>query len=305
MNINGLGNGLSISAGKRTAKGNEYEEQLFFKQFGKLSGEKKKDSYDGSVPETLSALMDNYEYYSLTSTNRISRAEMPEQSAVSETSLRHISYEESDYIEVCVEQGYTYRAKVNVSGHSVYVEYRDEEGMEQAYLVDVEQVLDETDNPLEQLARASWNKVIDGHRRALGMEPQAGAEIGSNREIKLYEKRNAPYAYLADEGGIISYHGVTFVCDFEKNALCLGDMSNPNEVLLIPMESGGSLRVNRDNFGDLARAIGMFSAEDQNRIMRAIAQDVKVQKMRREMEEEESKVGEEILEGQTDGKEEL
>lgn len=61
-------------------------------------------------------------------------------------------------------------------------------------------------------------------------------------------------------------------------------MSNPKNVINIPLSKGGCLRVNRDNIGDLAKAISMFSSEDIGRIMRAIAQDKKAQEVEWELE---------------------
>ncbi|MCM1040188.1 MAG: hypothetical protein NC434_12780 [Ruminococcus sp.] len=97
----------------------------------------------------------------------------------------------------------------------------------------------------------------------------------------------APYSYLAKDG-IIDYKGVIFVCDDKNRTLNLGDTSNPDKCLRIPLSGGGSLVVNRDNLGDLARAIGMFSPEDVNRILRAIAEDAKVQQMKQQIDDETS-----------------
>ena len=103
-------------------------------------------------------------------------------------------------------------------------------------------------------------------------------------------KSKVPYAHLAKDG-IIEYKGVVFVCDEKTNSICLGDMSNPKDVLNIPLSNGGSLRVNRDNLGDLSKAIGMFSPEDVNLIMRAMAQDAKIQQMQNEIEEDKNSIG--------------
>ena len=94
--------------------------------------------------------------------------------------------------------------------------------------------------------------------------------MGANRSDKV------PYGYLAKDG-VINYNGVTFVCDDKKNAICLGDMSNPKEVISVPLSGGGSLMVNRNSIHGLSKAISMFSPEDINRILRAIAQDTKCQ----------------------------
>lgn len=107
--------------------------------------------------------------------------------------------------------------------------------------------------------------------------------------------RTCPYDNLA-QNGVISYKGVDFVCDYEKNAICLGDMSNSKDVLTIPLEDGGSLMVNRNNLGDLAQAISMFTPEDINRIMRAIADDNRAQSAQKEIEDDENSIGDDAEE---------
>lgn len=120
----------------------------------------------------------------------------------------------------------------------------------------------------------------------------AMTEFGSSAAQALADKRAAaadgvPYSYLAKDG-IIDYKGVIFTCDTKRRALCLGDTSNMKNCLNIPLSGGGSLIVNRDNLGDLAKAIGMFSPEDVNRIMRAIAEDAKIQQMKQQIDDETS-----------------
>lgn len=116
---------------------------------------------------------------------------------------------------------------------------------------------------------------------------------GSRLQEKLCDgSKGAPYQHLADENNIIEYEGVIFVCNSEKQELCLGDMSNPADVLDIPLSGGGVLRVNRNNIGSLAKAIGMFSPEDVGRIMRAVSQDAHCRKKQAEIDEEISMLGE-------------
>ncbi len=101
----------------------------------------------------------------------------------------------------------------------------------------------------------------------------------------------APYSHLADENGIIEYNGVIFTTNDEKKWLCLGDMSNMDNVIRIPLSEGGCLMVNRDCIGALGRAIGMFSPEDINLILRALKMDAKIQEMKKEIEEMEDGIG--------------
>ena len=79
----------------------------------------------------------------------------------------------------------------------------------------------------------------------------------------------APYSYLAEDG-VITYNGVSFFCDYENNAITLGDMSDEKNVITVQLENGGCLKVNRDNIEDLSKAIAMFSPEDIRRILVAL-----------------------------------
>ncbi len=102
-----------------------------------------------------------------------------------------------------------------------------------------------------------------------------------------------PYGYLAKDG-VITYNGVAFTCDEKTNSICLGDMTDRKQVINIPLSGGGHLKVNRANIGQLSKAIGMFSPEDVNLILRAIHLDNKLQSVQNEMEDLEAGVGEEI-----------
>lgn len=119
---------------------------------------------------------------------------------------------------------------------------------------------------------------------------------------KLLDKGNrAPYSLMADENGMVKYKGVEFRCDYENNRLCLGDVSNPKNCITVGLEKGGCLVFNRDNIDDLVKAIDMFSPEDINRIMRAIAQDAKLRQMQVQIEDETS--GEQVLDKPEEEKE--
>ena len=112
--------------------------------------------------------------------------------------------------------------------------------------------------------------------------------IGSMREAA-----KVPYGHLAKDG-VIEYNGVVFVCDERTNSICLGDMTDEKNVLNIPLSGGGHLKVNRNSIGLLSKAAGMFSPEDLNLIMRAIAEDTKSQSVKKEIEDEEAGVGNQL-----------
>lgn len=100
-------------------------------------------------------------------------------------------------------------------------------------------------------------------------------------------KDKVPYGEMAEDG-IIEYNGVVFVCDYEHNRLTLGDTTNKEDCINIPLSGGGSLLVNRDNIDALSKAIGMFSPEDVKRILEALARDNKIQQMKKELDDMEN-----------------
>lgn len=124
-------------------------------------------------------------------------------------------------------------------------------------------------------------------------EKSAGGVERGGLFSKMLEnnKKKCPYNNLAKDG-VIKYNGVAFVCDYRSNSICLGDMSNPKEVLNISLPSGGNLKVNIHNFDDLSKASGMFTPEDLNAIMRAIAQYNHCTSKLNEIEEEKNKIPE-------------
>lgn len=122
---------------------------------------------------------------------------------------------------------------------------------------------------------------------------EAVSSGGENPLSGLRQAGKVPYGYLARDG-IIEYNGVVFVCDPKTNSICLGDVSDPKQVIKVSLSGGGHLKVNRKNIGQLSKAAGMFSPEDLNRIMRAIAQDTRIQSMEKEIEDMESSVGQEM-----------
>lgn len=109
----------------------------------------------------------------------------------------------------------------------------------------------------------------------------------------IREVPKVPYGNLAKDG-VIHYNGVCFVCDERTNSICLGNMEEKDKVINVTLSGGGHLRVNRDNISDLAKAAGMFSPEDLNLIMRAIARDTKLQSMKQEMDDMKANVGNSI-----------
>lgn len=124
----------------------------------------------------------------------------------------------------------------------------------------------------------------------MAQKAQMDEEVKNHLVEKRKEYDKVPYGFLAKDG-VITYNGVTFICDERSNSITLGDVSDAKNVINIPLSSGGCLKVNRKNLGDLSKAIGMFSPEDVKRIMQAIATDAKLQQMKEEIEEDKESLG--------------
>lgn len=143
------------------------------------------------------------------------------------------------------------------------------------------------------IAKKIEEKVASGDFSKLGAMPEKG--------------EGAPYSYLANAEGVIEYEGVVFTLDHEKKRICLGDVSDMNQVIRIPLSEGGSLLVNRNCVDQLSKAIGMFSPKDINLILRALKLDAKLQQMKKEIEDMEdgvSKTSEEEYADSTESAEE-
>ncbi len=122
-----------------------------------------------------------------------------------------------------------------------------------------------------------------------------GASDSFASKLQAETKKKCPYNFLAKDG-VINYKGVTFLCDYEQNAITLGNMYEKDKVIKIALPSGSSLHVNIDNIDQLAQAADMFTPEDLNAIMRAIHEYNHCTRKRYEIEEEKSETIDEAAE---------
>lgn len=102
-----------------------------------------------------------------------------EMGAVMETSVRHISYSESDNIKVCAKEGYTLKAQVDMDAHKVYIEQKNEDGTYQAYEVSPLEVAEDTENPIEQMALESWEMAKELLNDGMFTEMEADGITGT------------------------------------------------------------------------------------------------------------------------------
>lgn len=77
--------------------------------------------------------------------------------AVQTAEVRHMSYEESDNIEIAVTEGYTLKGKLE--GNHVYVEAKYDDGRLEAYQVDTDRVQAQTRHRIEQFAVETADRI--------------------------------------------------------------------------------------------------------------------------------------------------
>lgn len=128
------------------------------------------------------------------------------------------------------------------------------------------------------------------------VQTQSLESVDSNKN-KAFEqilsqiKDKGPYSER-ENNGMIEYKGIHFLCDSKNNAICLGDMSNSEDVITVPLSGGGCLKVNYNNLEGLSKAISMFSPEDIKRILQAITTFNKIKSMKYEIENQKQKTAE-------------
>lgn len=140
-------------------------------------------------------------------------------------------------------------------------------------------------------AAGTETEKTDSGRRSEAAKIYEAVKAGKGNPISsMRVAPKVPYGHLAKDG-VITYNGVTFVCDERTNSICLGDVEDKSQVITVTLSGGGHLKVNRKNIGELSRAAGMFSPEDLNLILRAIAQDTKIQSVKKEIDDMENSIG--------------
>lgn len=77
--------------------------------------------------------------------------------AVQPAEVRHMSYEESDNIEIAVTEGYTLKGKLE--GTQVYVEAKYEDGRTEAYQVETARVSEQTQHMIECFALQTTQQI--------------------------------------------------------------------------------------------------------------------------------------------------
>ena len=124
-------------------------------------------------------------------------------------------------------------------------------------------LMDSVDQQIEDASGSSRrNGPNSRKRRQKRRESMKPVSAGKKPTLEILHKNsNVPYGEFAQDG-VITYNGVTFVCDERTNSICLGDMSDKSKVLNIALSDGGCLKVKSKTISEILSAcVGMCSPE--------------------------------------------
>lgn len=168
------------------SKGSAYEN---FMGNLKEKAEKKEtqEITEQAAAESKNTLQIDYRSGKLASELLLQKSGRVEMHAYMETTVRHISYEESDHVRVCVAEGYTLKAQVDMDEHKVYIEQKNEDGTYQAYEVNPLKVSEGTQNPVEQMALEAWEMARELHNDGMFTELEEEKAVTFSEMVEQFE----------------------------------------------------------------------------------------------------------------------
>lgn len=166
-----------------------------------------------SATSASAAVNKAYRYHNISSATGTFAGGRTIADGVYESAAKNISYEESDYVKVCMESGYTLMAQVNIDSRSVYVEQKAEDGVVKGYSVDIDKIdtdrlnVDKTNTdklngngtvPIVNAAYEAWQKAASSEEDKEDSETELSVEEALLGFYEFIEDRikNGPPKYL-------------------------------------------------------------------------------------------------------------
>lgn len=196
MNINKIAQTVyqkQEKTGKARENGTDFVKDFLGSLEEKLNSSDAKLSEQQGKNELSSNEASKNEYlYGISSHVAISSVRTVVSKAVYECEVRGISYHESDYVKICIEKGYVYKAQVDKEKESVYVEEKDEDGSVKGYEADPNKINEDTEDELEEFVLTAWRKAFNQYTDYVQDRIKNGPEkfaIGSTEfSIKEWDK---------------------------------------------------------------------------------------------------------------------
>ncbi|MCM1467445.1 MAG: hypothetical protein NC086_04805 [Alistipes sp.] len=211
MNINKIAQTVyqkQTEKGKARGKEKDFAEDFLGSLKGKMAGgeteisDKREDN--ALLPKEIS---ENGYLYGASSRITVLTARSVTSQAVSECGVRGISYEQCDYVKICIEEGYVYKAQVDKEKESVYVEEKREDGQVKGYEADPNKIDEDTENNLEHFVLEAWRKALNQYtdyvQERIKNGPEkfrtGGSEFTLEEWDKLMEKIDKDIDMLKEE----------------------------------------------------------------------------------------------------------
>lgn len=225
---------------------------------------------------------------------------MAQREAVQAAEVRHMSYEESDNIEIAVVEGYTLKGKLE--GQQVYVEAKYEDGRTEAYHVDTAKVQEQTQHKIEQFAletaAPSQKNGMAGTAARAFVEKmkqadearESGEFLGSTESIDIILRQmEEPEKWAVTKMIFHNGVGVSVTKDpVEGVIISIGGSKNPEIVSV--KTSVGTVKVDLNDVESVMKCLDLFSPEDVSAIMREITKGNQLRNAKYEMEEAEDEL---------------
>lgn len=196
MNINKIAQMVyqkQAKTGKPKENGTDFSKDFLGSLEEKLNNSEAKLSEQKGKNELTSNAASEKEYlYGISSHVAISSVRTVVSKAVYECEVRGISYRESDYVKICIEKGFVYKAQVDKEKETVYVEQKYDNGSVKGYEADPNQIDEDAEDELEVFALTAWKKALGEYTDYVQDRIKNGPEkfaIGSTEfSIKEWDK---------------------------------------------------------------------------------------------------------------------
>lgn len=196
MNINKIAQTVyqkQAKTGKPRENGTDFSKDFLGSLEEKLNNsETKLSRQKGKNELTSNAASENEYLYGVSSRAAISSVRAVISKAVYECEVRGISYRESDYVKLCIEKGFVYKAQVDKEKETVYVEQKNDNGLVKGYEADPNRIDEDTEDELEEFALTAWKKALGKYTDFVQERIKNGPEkfaIGSTEfSIKEWNK---------------------------------------------------------------------------------------------------------------------
>lgn len=196
MNINKIAQTVyqkQAKAGKPRENGTDFSKDFLGSLEEKLNNsEAKLAGQKGKNEPASNAASENEYLYGISSHVAISSVRTVVSKAVWECEVKGISYRESDYVKICIEKGFVYKAQVDKEKETVYVEQKNDSGSVKGYEADPNQIDEDTKDELEEFALTAWRKALGQYADYVQHRIKNGPEkfaIGSTEfSIKEWDK---------------------------------------------------------------------------------------------------------------------